>query len=98
MEGAHWNRDTKSIEDTTNGQFHSSMPVILMKPVVRSEQHHEGSNFYEAPVFRTSNRQSVTMKSGHSTNFITFFKLNTLRQPSAHWIFRGVALLCQLDD
>lgn len=98
MEGAHWNRDIHSIDETISGQFHSSMPVILIKPTVRSELHHNGGMLYETPVFKTSSRQSVTIKSGHSSNFITFFKLNTVQKPTAHWLFHGVALLCQLDD
>lgn len=98
MEGARWNRDKHSIDETITGQFHTSMPVILVQPVVRSESHHDDDMFYESPVFRTSSRQNVTIKSGHSSNFITFFKLNTVQQPMTHWLFRGVALLCQLDD
>lgn len=98
MEGARWNRETHSIDESIDGAFHDSMPVILIRPAVRSELHHDNAMLYEAPVFKTSSRQSVTTKSGHSTNLITFFKLNTVQQPSIHWIFRGVALLCQLDD
>lgn len=98
MEGARWNRDTQSIDETVNGQFHDSMPVMLIHPMKRSQLHYNSDMLYEAPVFKTSSRQSVTLKSGHSSNFITFFKLNTVQQPSMHWLFRGVALLCQLDD
>lgn len=98
MEGTRWNRDTKSIDECLNGQFHDSMPVILIHPMECSQLNHDDAILYEAPVFRTSNRQSFTIKSGHSSNFITFFKLNTVQQPAIHWIFRGAALLCQLDD
>lgn len=98
MEGGRWNRDTKSIVETLSGQFHDSMPVILISPMECSKLNSSDALLYEAPVFRTSSRQSFTIKSGHSSNFITFFKLNTVQQPAIHWIFRGVALLCQLDD
>lgn len=98
MEGARWNRDTQSIDETFNGQFHDSMPVILIHPKECSQLHHNDAKLYEAPVFITSSRQSVTLKSGNSSNFIAFFKLNTVQQPATHWLFRGVALLCQLDD
>lgn len=98
MEGARWNRDTKSIDESLNGQFYDSMPVILLHPMENSQLHHDNSMLYETPVFTTSNRLSFTMKSGLPSNFITFFKLNTAKQPPIHWLFRGVALLCQLDD
>lgn len=98
MEGGRWNRDTKSIDETLSGQFHDTMPVILIYPVESSQLKHNEAMLYEAPVFRTSSRQSFTIKSGQSSNFITFFKLNTVERPAMHWIFRGVALLCQLDD
>lgn len=98
MEGGRWNRDTKSIDETLSGQFHDAVPVILISPTECSQSKQNEGISYEAPVFRTSSRQSFTIKSGHSSNFITFFKLNTVERPAMHWIFRGVALLCQLDD
>lgn len=98
MEGGRWNRDKQSIDEALNGQFHDSMPIILIHPKECSQLHHNNDVLYDAPVFRTSSRQSVTLKSEHSSNFITFFKLNTVEQLAAHWLFRGVALLCQLDD
>lgn len=98
MDGARWNRDTQSIDDALNGQFHDSMPVILLHPMEKSRMHDDNVMLYETPVFTTSSRQSFTIKSGVSSNFITFFKLNTAQTPPMHWLFRGVALLCQLDD
>lgn len=98
MEGARWNRNLHSIDETINGQFNDSMPVILIQPMECNRLHHDNDILYETPVFRTSSRKSVTTKSGHSSNFVTFFKLNTVQKPPMHWLFRGVALLCQLDD
>lgn len=51
---------------------------------------------YHCPVYKTSARSEV-LTSGHSTNFIMFIELLTSRQEQ-HWINRGVASLCQLDD
>lgn len=95
MEGARWNRDMKCIDETLNGQLYDCMPVILLQPNEQCEVRE--SCFYETPIYRTSSRRSSTTKSGHLNNFVTFFTLNS-QKPATHWLFRGVALLCQLND
>lgn len=98
MEGARWNRSTMSIDEPLNGQLHDCMPLILCHPIdKRSEMQRCDVQLYEAPVYCTPSRHSVPTKSGHSTNLVTFLNLKTHKHPT-HWMFRGVALLCQLYD
>ncbi|KAJ6666887.1 hypothetical protein lerEdw1_018889 [Lerista edwardsae] len=52
---------------------------------------------YECPLYRTPGRSGILSTTGLSTNFVTTVNLPTLIPPS-HWITRGVALLCQVDD
>ena len=52
---------------------------------------------YDCPIYKTSIRKGVLMTTGHSTNFVLKLRIPTQVDP-AHWIMRGVAILCSLDD
>ena len=71
------------------------MPVIWIEPVKESK--YDASACYKCPLYKTSTRRGTLSTTGHSTNFVLFLDLQTDRDPE-HWIRRGVALLCQLDE
>ncbi|XP_037908989.1 dynein heavy chain 3, axonemal [Hermetia illucens] len=96
LEGARWNRETHALDESFPKILFDQMPVILMEPILKSTKVVD-ENKYECPIYKTSERRGVLSTTGHSTNFVMFMELNSKVKPT-HWINRGTALLCQLDD
>jgi len=95
MEGARWCRQTRVIAESRAKILYDSMPIIWLKPTERSKT--SESKAYFCPVYKTGARRGVLSTTGHSTNYVLDIHLPTDR-PCSHWINRGVALLCQLND
>lgn len=73
------------------------MPLLWLRPALASELHGARELHYEMPLYRTSERRGTLSTTGHSTNFVMFLRLPT-DAPTDHWVKRGLAALCQLDD
>ncbi|XP_036144833.1 dynein heavy chain 3, axonemal isoform X1 [Monomorium pharaonis] len=95
LEGARWNRKMRLLDESKPKIMFDMLPIIWLKPGEKAKFNIR--NVYYCPVYKTSARRGVLATTGHSSNFILYILIPTDLDES-HWINRGVAALCQLDD
>ncbi|KAL8008233.1 putative dynein heavy chain region D6 P-loop domain, dynein heavy chain, domain-2 [Plasmopara halstedii] len=95
LEGAKWDKNSTALVESDAKVLFSLAPVLLFRPTKKSALSQRLT--YSCPVYKTSERRGTLSTTGHSTNFICFIRLPTIK-PETHWVARGVAMLSQLDD
>lgn len=103
MEGARWDPDQWSINDSRPKQLYSIMPVLHLNPVKDRVAPTEG--IYQLPIYKILSRRGVLSTTGHSTNFIMWVEMPSDRKSIINqsrladqedWIKAGVAAFTSL--
>jgi len=93
MEGARWNAEIHSVDESRPKELFTQMVPIHMMPVQNRVIPTEG--IYKCPVYKILTRAGVLSTTGHSTNYVCPLELPTATDPD-HWIRRGTALFTML--
>ena len=95
MQGARFDLEALRICESKPAELFFSMPAINLVPIA-SEEFVVGGR-YKVPLYKTSLRAGTLSTTGHSTNFVAPLYIDSALERH-HWIRRGVAMLCMLDD
>lgn len=95
FEGCKWDYNTRALAESDPKILFVQVPMIWFRPCLETE--FKKFMHYVCPLYKTSERRGVLMTTGHSTNFVIDVRLPS-DQHESHWIKRGVAMLCSLDE
>ena len=100
LEGAAWDESVGALCESVKGVLFTEMPEVYLEPVVRSELEKSQGTLpvHACPLYKVSSRAGTLSTTGLSTNFVLSMDLPSGGYPTSHWVLRGAALLCMLDD
>ncbi|CCW64140.1 unnamed protein product [Phytomonas sp. EM1] len=110
LEGARYDVGMECLAESRKGELFTELPVIHLMPVRHSlqlppEKRTEGGATYACPVYKTAARVGMLSTTGLSTNYVISLDIragnecdDVFNTTPEHWIQRGVAILCMLDD
>eukprot|EP00752_Nemacystus_decipiens_P017827 g15983.t1 len=97
MEGARFDRKEMLMAESMPSRLFDEMPCIWLKPSKKEEDDGRAALTYNCPLYKTSLRAGTLSTTGHSTNFVAPLTIPSAK-PEDHWIRRGCAMLCMLND
>lgn len=95
MEACQWDPKERALGESDPKILYTKCPMVWFFPCKATDV--STDNCYKCPLYKTADRRGVLMTTGHSTNYVLDVKLPSI-QPEAHWIKRGVAMLCALSE
>jgi dynein heavy chain len=103
LECCQWDHQSHVLAESSPNQMATQVPVIWLKPGTHSatlgteDASRKGLHKYNCPVYREPSRQGKLLTTGHSTNFLMMMDMPSEHEPR-HWVKRGVAMLCSLEE
>jgi dynein heavy chain len=106
LECCQWDHQAHVLTESSPNQMATQVPVMWLKPgtvdtnaVAGAEggESADGLYKYKCPVYREPSRQGKLLTTGHSTNFLMMMDMPSVQKPR-HWVKRGVAMLCSLEE
>jgi dynein heavy chain len=103
LEGARWDHNIQSLNDSLPKQLYTELPVIHLLPEQYRADPTQG--VYRCPVYKILSRRGVLSTTGHSTNFIMWIEIPSNRESTPNnegksdqneWIRAGVAAFSSL--
>jgi dynein heavy chain len=103
LEGARWNKETGSLDDSVPKQLYTEVPVMHLMPEQNRKPTTEG--VYRLPVYKILSRRGVLATTGHSSNFVMWVEIPSNRRDIINnkgesdqdtWVKAGVAAFCSL--
>jgi len=95
LEGARFDKETMQLGESEPKILFTELPMMWLRSMEVSTL--PDVPHYMCPLYKTSDRRGTLSTTGHSTNFVMYLQLPSDMEHS-HWVQRGVAGLCGLDD